>query len=111
MKRWLTLFLAFCMSFGSAAFAESAVLTPGTYTGTGRGYSETVPVTVTITVDEKGITKAVIEGAGEEPFGHSGRPPCDPAPRRRRRAERPGGEGSAAGGDQRHRDLYQSPAR
>ena len=69
MKRWLTLFLAFCMSFGSAAFAESAVLTPGTYTGTGRGYSETVPVTVTITVDEKGITKAVIEGAGEEPFG------------------------------------------
>ena len=58
---------------GAEAAAPAAAATgfvPGNYVGEGKGYSETEPVKVTITVDEKGvITAAHIEGAGEEPFG------------------------------------------
>ncbi len=52
-----------------AAARGGSALVPGTYEGSGKGFSETTPVTVKITVDEKGITAAEIEGAGEEPFG------------------------------------------
>ena len=69
MKKILAMLLSLCLVLGCAAFAEGAGLTPGTYTGTGRGYSETDPVLVTITVDENGITEAVIEGNGEVPMG------------------------------------------
>ena len=69
MKKIVALFLCFCMLFGCMALSESAALIPGTYTGTGKGFSESVPVTVTITVDEYGITAAEIEGAEEQPFG------------------------------------------
>ena len=69
MRKTLALLLSFCLLLSCAAFAEGAGLTPGTYTGTGKGYSETDPVNVTITVDENGITEASIEGEGELPFG------------------------------------------
>ena len=69
MKKLLALLLSLCLLLSAAAFAEGGALIPGTYTAAGTGYSETVPVTVTITVDENGITAAEIEGAGEEPFG------------------------------------------
>ena len=52
--------------------AESkAGFTPGTYTGSGRGYSENAPVKVKITVDEAAITAAEISGAEEIPFGQA----------------------------------------
>ncbi len=45
-------------------------IVPGTYEGTGKGYSENTPVTVKITVDENAvITSAKIEGPEEVPFG------------------------------------------
>jgi len=70
-KRILALMtaLAVLLSMGSFAAAEGGAFTPGTYEGTGKGYSETTPVTVKVTVDEKAITAVEIEGAGEEPFG------------------------------------------
>ena len=58
MKKLLALLLSLCLLLSAAAFAEGGALIPGTYTATGTGYSETVPVTVTITVDENGITAA-----------------------------------------------------
>ena len=52
----------------SAAPAKAA-FTPGTYEGSGKGYSEETDVTVRVTVDGKAITAVEIEGAGELPFG------------------------------------------
>ena len=52
-----------------SACAYGAVFTPGTYEGTGKGYSENTPVTVKVTVDENAITAVEIEGAEEVPFG------------------------------------------
>ena len=49
--------------------AEAAALIPGTYEGSGTGYSPTTPVTVKVTVDEQGITAVEIEGKDELPFG------------------------------------------
>jgi fumarate reductase flavoprotein subunit len=70
MKKGIALLLALCLIIGtSCAFAEGAAFTPGTYEGTGKGYSETDPVKVRVTVDEKAITAVEIEGEGEEPFG------------------------------------------
>ena len=70
MKKYLSLFLALCLVLGSLSFAMAeGQFTPGTYEGTGKGYSATEPVKVTVTVDENAITEAKIEGAGEEPFG------------------------------------------
>ncbi|MBQ9564447.1 MAG: FAD-dependent oxidoreductase [Synergistaceae bacterium] len=60
--------LALCLAF-TAAIAQAGVFAPGTYEGTGKGYSETDPVKVKVTVDENAITKVEIEGAGEVPFG------------------------------------------
>ena len=69
MKKIIALMLGLCMVLGSLALAEGAVFTPGTYEGTGKGYSETDPVTVKVTVNETAITEVEIEGAGEFPFG------------------------------------------
>ena len=69
MKKIIALMLGLCMVLGSLALAEGAVFTPGTYEGTGKGYSETDPVTVKVTVNETAITEVEIEGAGELPFG------------------------------------------
>ncbi|MBR1821188.1 MAG: FAD-dependent oxidoreductase [Clostridia bacterium] len=70
MKKFLALMLGMCLVLGSmACVAEGAAFVPGTYEGTGKGFGETVPVHVTITVDENGITAAEIEGDEEVPFG------------------------------------------
>jgi len=69
MKKIVSLLLALCLAFGGIALAEGAAFTPGTYEGTGKGYSETDPVTVKVTVDENAITAVEIEGEGEVPFG------------------------------------------
>ena len=70
MRKMLSLLLAVCLILGmTGAMGEGSAFTPGTYEGTGRGYSETEPVSVKVTVDEKAITGVEIEGAGEEPFG------------------------------------------
>jgi len=70
MKKILALFLALCLTLGLAGgLAEGAAFTPGTYEGTGKGYSETDPVAVKVTVDENAITAVEIEGPGELPFG------------------------------------------
>ena len=63
MKKFLS--FAMLLVFASSAFA----FTPGTYTATGKGYSENLPVTVKVTVDENAITAVEIEGAEEVPFG------------------------------------------
>ncbi len=69
MKKIFALLLSLCLVLGSmACVAEGAVFTPGTYEGTGRGYSETDPVTVKVTVDENGITAVEIVGDGEVPL-------------------------------------------
>ncbi len=52
-----------------AVMSDEVKFIPGTYEGTGKGWSDEIPVTVKLTVDEKSITAAVIEGAGEVPFG------------------------------------------
>ena len=69
MKKVVALLLGLCLLLSSMAFAEAAAFTPGTYEATGKGYSETDPVTVKVTVDEGAITAVEIEGAGELPFG------------------------------------------
>ena len=70
MRKIFALLLSLCLVLGSVAcIAEGAAFTPGTYEGTGKGYSETDPVTVKVTVDETAITAVEIEGVGELPFG------------------------------------------
>ena len=70
MKKIFALLLSLCLVLGSVAcIAEGAAFTPGTYEGTGKGYSETDPVTVKVTVDENAITAVEITGVGELPFG------------------------------------------
>ncbi len=62
-----TLCLVMCMIFASTvSFAET--FTPGTYEGSGKGYSEESNVTVKVTVDSDKITAVEIEGAGEVPI-------------------------------------------
>ncbi|MBQ7559009.1 MAG: FAD-dependent oxidoreductase [Synergistaceae bacterium] len=43
--------------------------TPGTYEGEGKGYSETAPVKVKVTVDAEKITAVEIDAPEEQPFG------------------------------------------
>ena len=70
MRKIVAWLLCLCLVLGSAVcVAEGGTFVPGTYEGSGKGFSETTPVTVKITVDENGITAAEIEGAGEQPFG------------------------------------------
>mgnify|MGYP002624241707 CR=1 FL=1 len=70
MKQLVSLILALCLVLSCAAFAGAdGLYTPGTYEATGKGYSETDPVTVRLTVDEHAITAVELEGAGEIPFG------------------------------------------
>ena len=60
-------FISLCLIFMAASV--SFAFTPGTYEGKGKGYSETSPVVVKVTVDEKAITNAEIEAPEEVPFG------------------------------------------
>ena len=71
MKKLVSLFLCLCLAVSCAAIAaaEGAAFVPGTYEGSGTGYSETTPVTVKVTVDENAITAVEIAGEGEQPFG------------------------------------------
>ena len=69
MKKIVALLLSLCLLMGMAAFAEGAAFTPGTYEATGKGYGETAPVTVKVTVDENAITAVEITGDEELPFG------------------------------------------
>lgn len=66
MKKRFCFMLALSFVFiSSMAFA----FVPGTYEATGKGYSETDPVKVKVTVDADKITAVEIEGEGEVPFG------------------------------------------
>ena len=66
MKKYFHIALVLSLVLiSTCAFA----FTPGTYTATGKGYSENTPVTVKVTVDENAITAVEIEGAEEVPFG------------------------------------------
>ena len=69
MKKIAALVLSLCLLLSTTVFSEGAALVPGTYEGTGKGFGESVPVTVKITVDENGITAAEISGEEELPFG------------------------------------------
>ena len=69
MKKITAMLLCLCLLLGCAAVAEDAAFTPGTYEATGKGFGETVPVSVKVTVDENAITAVEIEGDEEEPFG------------------------------------------
>ncbi len=68
MKKIVALFLSLCLLLGMTS-ALAGAFTPGTYEGTGKGYSETDPVIARVTVDENVITAVELEGAGEVPFG------------------------------------------
>ncbi len=69
MKRLIAMLAGLCLLLQAAAFTEGSVI-PGTYTGTGKGFGDKIPVTVTVTVDENGvITGASISGDEEIPFG------------------------------------------
>ena len=61
MKKLLSVLLALTMLFSMVTVSAVAegTFTPGTYTGTGKGFVDTI--TVTVTVDENGITEAAIE--------------------------------------------------
>jgi len=69
MKKITALLVSLCLVLGCVAFAEGAAFTPGTYEATGKGFGETVPVSVKVTVDENAITAVEIEGDEEVPFG------------------------------------------
>ena len=66
MKKVFCLVLAVCFIF-TASFAYA--FTPGTYEGEGKGYSETSPVKVKVTVDAEKITAVEIDAPEEVPFG------------------------------------------
>ena len=65
MKKSIVLALYFVMAFASVC----AAFTPGTYEGTGKGYSEGAPVKVKVTVDAEKITAVEIDAPEEVPFG------------------------------------------
>ena len=66
MKKRFCFVLGLCLLFtASAAFA----FTPGTYEGTGEGFSGPGGVKVKVTVDAEKITAVEITGEGEVPFG------------------------------------------
>nr|MCR5566452.1 FAD-dependent oxidoreductase [Clostridiales bacterium] len=69
MKKLVALLLSLCLVMGMLAIASAGTYTPGTYEGTGKGYGETVHVTVKVTVDEDKITAVEITGDEELPFG------------------------------------------
>ncbi|MBQ6920103.1 MAG: FMN-binding protein, partial [Synergistaceae bacterium] len=52
-----------------SACAYGAAFKPGTYEGTGKGYSESSPVKVKVTVDADKITAVEIDAPEEMPFG------------------------------------------
>ncbi len=64
MKKRFIMALCFVL-VSSCAFA----FTPGTYEGTGKGYSEGAPVKVKVTVDAEKITAVEIDAPEEVPFG------------------------------------------
>lgn len=66
MKKVFTAIL--CIMLLSAC-AYGAAFTPGTYEGTGKGYSESSPVKVKVTVDADKITAVEIDAPEEVPFG------------------------------------------
>ena len=66
-KRFIIALLAACLTLTvSCAYAA---FTPGTYVGEGKGYSETSPVKVKVTVDAEKITAVEIDAPEEVPFG------------------------------------------
>jgi fumarate reductase flavoprotein subunit len=67
MRKQFCLVLVLCLALTAAP--ALAAFTPGTYEGSGKGYSEQVPVKVKVTVDDKAITAVEITGDGEQPFG------------------------------------------
>ncbi len=69
MKKSVSVLLTLCLVLVFSLAMAEAAFTPGTYEGTGKGYSETTAVTVKVTVDENAITAVEIEGEGEQPFG------------------------------------------
>ncbi|MBQ7544164.1 MAG: FAD-dependent oxidoreductase [Synergistaceae bacterium] len=67
MKRSSSIVVALCLVFALAC--ASFGFTPGTYEGTGKGYSEGAPVKVKVTVDTEKITAVEIDAPEEVPFG------------------------------------------
>ena len=68
MKKHISIIVSLCLVVIMAA-ASWAAFTPGTYEGEGKGYSETSPVKVKVTVDAEKITKVEIDAPEEVPFG------------------------------------------
>lgn len=66
MKKFLCAVLC-VMLFSVCAYG--AAFTPGTYEGEGKGYSESSPVKVKVTVDAEKITAVEIDAPEEVPFG------------------------------------------
>ena len=67
MKKYFSIALVVSLLLGTALMASA--FTPGTYEGEGKGYSETDPVKVKVTVDENAITAVEIDAPNEQPFG------------------------------------------
>ena len=65
MKKFLAIVLTLCLVLSVASVAFAAGFVPGTYEGAATGMSSTVKVT--LTVDENGITDAVVDASGETP--------------------------------------------
>ena len=68
MKKHISIIVSLCLVVIMAA-ASWAAFTPGTYEGEGKGYSETSPVKVKVTVDAEKITAVEIDAPEEVPFG------------------------------------------
>ncbi|MBQ7216410.1 MAG: FAD-dependent oxidoreductase [Synergistaceae bacterium] len=68
MKKHISIIVSLCLVSIMAA-ASWAAFTPGTYEGEGKGYSETAPVKVKVTVDAEKITAVEIDAPEEVPFG------------------------------------------
>ena len=67
MKKHISFVVSLCLVVCLAASAFA--FTPGTYEGTGKGYSEGAPVKVKVTVDADKITAVEIDAPEEVPFG------------------------------------------
>ena len=67
MKKRLAYLVVLCLLITSST--AWAAFTPGTYEGEGKGYSETAPVKVKVTVDAEKITAVEIDAPEEVPFG------------------------------------------
>lgn len=67
MKKRLSYLVVLCLLIMSSA--AWAAFIPGTYEGEGKGYSETAPVKVKVTVDAEKITAVEIDAPEELPFG------------------------------------------